>query len=85
MRFPVGIPKPEAKGFRDHCQDNHERAYGKADRGYANTSLKVNEAHPRTESRRSGGGDAAVAEEDEGVADEDQRLAVASNHDIPHI
>jgi len=28
-------------------------------------------------------GDAAVAEEDEGVADEDQRLAVASNHRHP--
>jgi hypothetical protein len=26
-------------GSRDHYQDNHERTYRKADRGYANTSL----------------------------------------------
>ncbi len=36
-------------------------------------ALKVNEARPRTESRGGGRGG-------QGVADDDQRVAVASNH-----
>jgi len=39
-------------------------------------ALNVNEARPRTESRGSRGGQGGA----EGVADEDQRVVVASNH-----